>query len=119
MKAVYFNEHGGPEKLIYGDLPEPKIATTEVLVRVKAAAMNHLDLWMRRGLPGREVSMPHVSGCEGAGEVVRVGAGVEYWKEGDAVVVTPGWSCNRCEYCLSNMDSLCLQYGMLGVKRHG
>lgn len=119
MKAVYFNEHGGPEKLIYGDLPEPQIGLTDVLVRVKAAAMNHLDLWMRRGLPGREVAKPHVTGCEGAGEVVRVGSGVENWKEGDSVVITPAWSCNRCEFCLSNQDSLCLQYGMLGVKRHG
>jgi NADPH:quinone reductase-like Zn-dependent oxidoreductase len=119
MKAVYFNEHGGPEKLIYGDLPEPQIGNSEVLVRVRAAAMNHLDLWMRRGLPGREVPMPHVTGCEGAGDVIRVGSGVEHLKEGDAVVVTPGWSCNRCEYCLSNQESLCLQYGMLGVKRHG
>lgn len=119
MKAVFFNEHGGPEKLIYGELPDPEPGPNDVLVRVKAAAMNHLDLWMRRGLPGREVAKPHVSGCEGAGEVVRAGSGVENWKEGDAVVITPAWSCNRCEYCLSNQDSLCLQYGMLGVQRRG
>lgn len=119
MKAVYFNEHGGPDKLIYGDLPEPAIGPTEVLVRVKAAAMNHLDLWTRRGLPGREVRMPHVSGSEGSGDVVRIGSGVDNVKEGDAVIITPPYSCNRCEYCFSNQDSLCLQYGMLGVKRHG
>jgi NADPH:quinone reductase-like Zn-dependent oxidoreductase len=119
MKAVFFHEHGGPEKLIYGELPEPEIGPTEVLVRVKAAAMNHLDLWMRKGLPRRDVAMPHVTGHEGAGDVRRVGSAVEHWKEGDAVIITPGWSCGHCEYCLNNQDSLCLQYGMLGVKRHG
>ncbi len=119
MKAVYFYRHGGPEVLTYGDLPEPEIGPQDVLVHVHAAAMNHLDLWMRRGLPGRTVPMPHIGGCEGAGQVSRVGSNVTGIKEGDPVMITPGWSCNRCEACMSNQDSMCLSYGMIGVKRPG
>jgi len=119
MKAVFFREHGGPEVLTYGELPDPEIGPSDVLVRVQAAAMNHLDLWMRRGLPGRTVTMPHVTGCEGAGQVAKVGSNVTGIKEGDPVIITPGWSCNRCEACLSNQDSMCLSYGMIGVKRRG
>lgn len=119
MKAVFFHQHGGPEVLTYGELPEPEVGPEDVLVQVQAAAMNHLDLWMRRGLPGRTLTMPHVGGCEGAGQVAKVGSSVSGIKEGDSVMITPGWSCNRCEACLSNQDSMCLSYGMLGVKRPG
>lgn len=119
MKAVIFRQHGGPEVLSYEEFPEPQIEPGEVLVRVKAASLNYLDLWMRRGLPTIKIPLPHISGCEGSGDVVRVGSGVSHIREGDAVVVTSGSSCGRCEYCLNNQDSTCVSYSMLGVRRHG
>ncbi len=73
MKAIVFSEHGGPEVLRYTEVAEPKINSTEVLVRVRACALNHLDLWVRRGLPGITLPMPHISGSDIAGEVARVG----------------------------------------------
>jgi NADPH:quinone reductase-like Zn-dependent oxidoreductase len=119
MKAVVFHEHGGPEKLSFEEMPLPEVGPFDVLVKVNASTLNHLDLWHRKGLPGVKTPMPHISGCEGAGVVARVGPEVAHIKEGDAVVVTPGWSCNRCEYCVSGHESVCLQYGMMGVKRNG
>ncbi|HEY4491652.1 MAG TPA: zinc-binding dehydrogenase, partial [Acidobacteriota bacterium] len=80
---------------------------------------NHLDVHERRGLPGVTIPMPHISGAEGAGDVAKVGAEVTGLRPGDAVVVTPAWSCNRCEYCLTHQDPMCLSYQMLGVHRDG
>jgi NADPH:quinone reductase-like Zn-dependent oxidoreductase len=119
MKAMVFHEHGGPEKLLYQDVEQPHAGPLEAVVRVKAAAMNHLDIWLRNGLPNRKIPLPHISGCEGAGTVEEVGAGVTQFRAGDPVVVTPGWSCGHCEYCLKHQDSSCLQYEMIGVQRNG
>lgn len=119
MKAVVFHQHGGPEVLSYEDFPEPEVGPFEVLVRVKASALNHLDLWHRNGLPGAKIPMPHISGCEGSGDVAKIGSQVSGIQVGDAVVVTPGYSCNRCEYCIAGNESVCLQYGMMGVRRNG
>ena len=119
MKAIIFYEHGGPEVLRYESVPEPEVRDLEVVVKVRAAALNHLDLWLRKGIPGRPTPMPHISGCEGAGDVLRVGTGVTQFKPGDAVMITPPFSCGRCEYCLQNQDSLCLSFGMVGVHRYG
>lgn len=119
MKAVVFHEHGGLEKLIYEDFPDPQPRPNDVVVRVKAAALNHLDIWHRIGIPGQKIPLPHISGCEGAGDIAKLGSCVSHLKEGDAVVITPSSSCGRCEYCISNMDSMCLQYQMTGVHRNG
>jgi NADPH:quinone reductase-like Zn-dependent oxidoreductase len=119
MKAIIFYEQGGPEVLRYEDVPDPEPQELEVLVRVRASALNHLDLWLRRGIPGRPMKLPHISGCEGAGDVLSVGTGVTQFKPGDAVMITPPWSCGRCEYCLRNQDSCCLSFGMVGVQRFG
>lgn len=119
MKAVVFHEHGGPEVLRYEDVPLPEIGPSDVLVKVKASTLNHLDLWHRKGLPGLKIPMPHISGCEGSGDVAKVGSLVSGFRSGDAVVVTPGWSCRHCEYCVSGQESVCLNYGMMGVKRNG
>lgn len=119
MKAILFREHGGPDKLLLEEIPQPEIGPSDVLVRVRTAALNHLDLWLRKGLPNVKLPMPHVGGCEGAGEVAKVGSAVNHVREGDRVMITPGWSCGRCEYCLNNFDSMCLSYGMLGVRRPG
>jgi NADPH:quinone reductase-like Zn-dependent oxidoreductase len=119
MKAIIFYENGGPEVLRYEDVPDPEPGSLEVLVKVRATALNHLDLWLRKGIPGRPTPLPHISGCEGAGDVLRVGTGVTQFKPGDAVMITPPWSCGRCENCLQNQDSLCLSFGMVGVHRFG
>ena len=83
MKAVILSEHGGPEVLRYTDVPEPAIGARDVLVRVRACALNHLDLWMRRGLPGRNVSLPHIPGSDISGEVAKIGAEVSNVRVGE------------------------------------
>ena len=90
MKAVIFNQHGGPEVLEYTDVPEPKIKANEVLVEVRACALNHLDVWVRGGLPGIEIPLPHILGNDVAGVVREVGALVTWVKPGDEVMLQPG-----------------------------
>lgn len=114
MKAAYIREHGGPEVLEVGQLPDPSAGPGEVVVDVGAAALNHLDLWVRRGLPGLDVQMPHVGGSDAAGTVADVGEGVEGWEPGDRVVVNPGQWCGRCEWCARGEHSLCESYRIMG-----
>ena len=119
MKALAFHEHGGLDKLRYQDVPEPKIGDGEVLVRVKACALNHLDLFVREGLPGLKLPLPFWSGCDIAGEVAQVGPAVTGVAVGDRVVVNPNLNCGRCEFCARGEDSLCVTYGILGEHTHG
>jgi NADPH:quinone reductase-like Zn-dependent oxidoreductase len=114
VKAVVFHEHGGVDKLRYEDRPDPVVKDSEVLVRVKACALNHLDLWARQGLPGIKIPLPHISGNDICGEVVRTGKLVSKTHPGDAVIVSPGLSCGMCEYCLSGRDSMCRSYKIIG-----
>lgn len=114
MRAVRFHQHGGPDVLTYEDAPDPVPGPGQVLVRVRACAMNHLDIHVRRGIPGMAVPLPHTLGSDVAGEVAAVGPGVADCKPGDAVVVNPGVSCGRCEACLSGEDNLCRRYSILG-----
>lgn len=114
MKAAYFEEHGGPEVLRVGELPDPEPGHREALVRVRAAALNHLDLWARRGLPGLELEMPHIGGSDIAGVVEATGPGVDGWEPGDPVVVNPSLWCGRCEWCARGEESLCRRYRILG-----
>jgi NADPH:quinone reductase-like Zn-dependent oxidoreductase len=119
MKALAFNEHGGIDKLKYQDVPDPKPGDGDVLVRVKAGALNHLDLFVREGLPGLKLPMPFWSGCDIAGDVVQVGAAVQDVKVGDRVAINPNLHCGRCEYCQKGEHSLCVSYGILGEHIHG
>jgi len=119
MKAVIFREHGGPEKLVYGEVPQPVIGPGEVLIRVKACALNHLDIWIRQGNPSYPISLPHISGSDIAGVVEEVGVQVEGVIVGDRVLVSPGVSCWRCEFCLTGRDNLCQSYSLIGGKMHG
>ncbi len=119
MKAVAIFEHGGPEVLQYVDVPEPEISEGEVLVRLKASALNHLDLFVRDGLPGLKLTFPHILGADGAGTIEVVGRKVEGVQRGDLVVINPGLSCGKCEYCLRGEDSLCVRYGILGEHANG
>jgi NADPH:quinone reductase-like Zn-dependent oxidoreductase len=110
MKAIVIREHGGPEKLKLEEIPTPEISETEVLVRVKACALNHLDIWVRRGIPGLEP--PHIPGADVAGVVERVGSAVKNINVGDRVVLNPNLNCGECEYCQMGEDSLCVNYGI-------
>jgi NADPH:quinone reductase-like Zn-dependent oxidoreductase len=117
MKAVRFHEHGGPEVLKYEDAPDPVIGPHEVLVRVRACALNHLDVWARQGMPGLKIPLPHISGSDIAGEVAAVGSIVTRIKPGQRVVVSPGISCGQCPHCLSGRDNLCPAYEIIGGYR--
>ena len=119
MKAVVFNEHGGAEVLRYTERPEPSMRANEVLVEVRACALNHLDVWARRGLPGVEISLPHILGNDIAGVVREVGEVVDWVKPGDEVMLQPGVSCGHCRECLSGADNMCAQYDILGYRRDG
>ena len=119
MKAVVFNQHGGPEVLEYTDAPDPTIKANEVLVEVKACALNHLDVWARGGLPGIEIPLPHILGNDVAGVVREVGELVSWVHQGDEVMLQPGVSCGHCLECLSGRDNLCREYDMLGYRRDG
>src|SRR5436853_199424 len=119
MKAVGITSHGGSEVLELIDCPQPEIESNEVLVRIKACALNHLDIWIRRGLPGLKLKMPHILGADIAGTVEAVGSLVRNTKPGDEVLLSPSLSCMHCEYCLSGRDNLCAQYDMLGLRSPG
>ena len=114
MKALAFHEFGGPDKLKYEDVPDPKIKPNEVLVRVRACALNHLDLFVREGIPALKTPLPFWTGCDIAGEVAEVGAEVQGVKPGTRVAVNPNLTCGRCEFCAQGEDSLCVRYGILG-----
>lgn len=119
MKAVLFYEHGGTDKLVYRDCAEPEISPSEVLVEVKACGLNHLDIWVREGVPGVTIPLPHILGSEISGEVAQVGADVKQVRRGQRVLVAPGISCGRCEYCLSVKESLCSEFKIMGFQING
>src|ERR1022692_3778957 len=119
MKAVRIHQHGGPEVLVSEDLPEPKIKADQILIRVRACALNHLDLFVRGGIPGMKFDMPHVLGSDIAGEVVRVGELCERVKPGWGVLLSPGLSCRQCAQCVSGNDNLCRRYTMFGYRLDG
>ena len=114
MKAVRIHEHGGPDVLRYEDSPEPKIRADQVLLRVRASGMNHLDLFVRGGLPGLKLPMPHTLGSDAAGEIVEVGELCGRVKPGDRVLLAPGLSCRQCEFCLKGQDNFCPRYHLFG-----
>jgi NADPH:quinone reductase-like Zn-dependent oxidoreductase len=114
MKAIVYAEHGGPEVLKYVDRVEPATGAGEVLVRVRACALNHLDLWLRKGIPSLNIPLPHIPGSDVAGEVTRLGAGVTNLKVGERVMLQPGISCGQCEKCMAGDDNLCRSYRILG-----
>ncbi len=114
MKAARIHQHGGPEVLVYEDIDEPRIRADQVLVRVRACALNHLDLFVRAGIPGMKFALPHVLGSDIAGEVVAVGELCERVQPGWRVLLAPGLSCRQCEQCLSGQDNLCRRYTLFG-----
>ncbi len=119
MKAVILNQHGGPGVLQHTEAPKPTIKPDEVLVGVKACALNHLDVWARGGLPGIEIPLPHILGNDIAGVVREVGGLVNWVAAGDEVMLHPGVSCGHCLECLAGRDNLCRDYDIIGYRRHG
>lgn len=119
MRAVGFTRHGGPEVLEVIELPTPEPKAREVRVRVKAVALNHLDVWVRKGWQGLRLQLPHVLGSDIAGVVDAVGAEVIDLEPGAEVCVNPGLSCGVCERCLKGDDNLCRQYTILGEHVRG
>lgn len=114
MKAIFFNQHGGPEVIQYGELPEPTPGPGEVQVRLQAAALNRLDLWVRNGWPGLKLLLPHIPGADGAGEISRIGEGVVDVSVGDRVVINANLGCGRCDFCLAGEDNRCREWHLLG-----
>src|SRR5579872_2986993 len=119
MKAARIHQHGAPDVLQYEDVPDPTIKANEVLVRVRACALNHLDLFVRAGIPGIQYHMPHILGSDIAGEIVEVGNLCERVKPGWRVLLSPGLSCRQCGQCVSGQDNLCRRYTLFGTGRDG
>src|SRR6266542_5283132 len=119
MHAVIFHQHGGPEVLQYAEVPDPEIKADEVLVEVRGCALNHLDIWVRGGLPGITIPLPHILGNDIAGVVREVGAQATWVRPGDEVILQPGVSCGHCVECLRGQDNLCRDYDILGYRRAG
>src|SRR5688500_6296645 len=118
MRAAIFHEHGGPEVVRIEQIPRPAPGPGEVLVEVRASAMNHLDLWVRRGLP-IETTMPHIGGSDIAGVVAELGEGAEGVSAGDRVVVNPSLWCGSCEWCRRGEEPLCERFKILGEHTNG
>jgi len=129
MKATLFHQHGGPEVLEYMDFPTPEPKPGEALVRLRAAALNRMDVMVREGWPGLKLEMPHINGADGAGEVVAFGETSEKTKTGglettnlqvgDRVVINPNLGCGKCEFCLAGRDNLCVNWHLLGETVRG
>ena len=119
MKAVIFERHGGPEVLKLTEVADPQIKANEVLVEVRACALNHLDVWVRTGLPGIKIPLPHILGNDVAGVVRVVGELVGWVKADDEVMVQPGVSCGHCAECLAGRDNMCDDYDIIGYRRNG
>src|SRR6185437_10359151 len=119
MKAVIFEQHGGPEVLKFTDVPDPKIKPNEVLVEVRACALNHLDVWVRNGLPGIKIPLPHIPGDDIDGVVRDVGELVTWANAGDEVMIQPGVACGHCAECLAGRDNMCDDYDIIGYRRDG
>jgi NADPH:quinone reductase-like Zn-dependent oxidoreductase len=114
LKAIVIHEHGGLDKLKYEEVDKPKISPEEVLIQVKASSLNHLDIFVRNGIPGIKIPLPHILGSDCSGIVAEVGSEVRRVKVGDRVTVNPGRWCGRCEFCVAGEQSLCPYFQIMG-----
>jgi NADPH:quinone reductase-like Zn-dependent oxidoreductase len=119
LKAAYFKEHGGSDKILYGDYRDPSPAAGDVVVRVKACALNHVDMLLLDGRFPPPEGLPHVNGCEVTGTVETAGDGINGVARGERVIIFPGFSCGTCEFCLRGERTVCLRYGYLGAHKDG
>ncbi|MEX2089324.1 MAG: zinc-binding dehydrogenase [Bacteroidota bacterium] len=119
MKCVRIHRHGGLENLLLEEIDPPRIAPDEVLINVKATSINHLDLWVRQGIPGVKFPLPIIPGVDAAGVVAEKGEAVRHVAVGDRIVVAQGISCGHCRQCLNGNDNLCRDYKLIGEHRDG
>jgi NADPH:quinone reductase-like Zn-dependent oxidoreductase len=119
MKTILFHHHGSTDVLEYTDFPTPTAQSGEVLVRLHAAALNRLDIWVRNGWPGIKLDYPHIPGADGAGEIVSLGPDVTGWSIGDHVVINANLGCGHCDLCLAGKDNLCRDWKLLGENIRG
>ncbi len=119
MKAVQFTEHGDRDVIEYGEYEALEPGQGEVRIEMRAGALNHLDVWTRRGLPGLDLEMPHIPGSDGAGVVESTGEGVTRFEPGDRVALTAGVSCGECEFCRDGDPTLCVSYHVIGEHVRG
>jgi NADPH:quinone reductase-like Zn-dependent oxidoreductase len=119
MKAIYFNKHGDAGVLEYGDLPDPVPAPGGVLIDVAAASLNHLDIFVRRGIPGLQIDYPHVPGSDASGVVSGLGSDVTGFAVGDRVLINPSLSCGACDNCIRGDASMCRTFGIIGESTRG
>jgi 2-desacetyl-2-hydroxyethyl bacteriochlorophyllide A dehydrogenase len=119
MRSWRIARHGPPSVLAIEEMPEPSPGPGEVLLAVDAVGLNHLDLWVRQGVPGHRFPLPITPGCDVAGTILQVGAAVEAWSPGASVLVSPGFGCGECQACMNGQDNLCRSYGILGETRDG
>jgi NADPH:quinone reductase-like Zn-dependent oxidoreductase len=119
MKAILFHQHGDREVLVSGEVPPPVPGPDEAVIEVRAASINHLDIFVRRGIPGMRLPLPHIPGSDAAGVVTAVGDRVTRVKVGDAVVIDPGLSCGECRSCIGGEPSLCPTYKIMGEQFTG
>ncbi len=119
MKATLLHEHGDPSQLQYGEFPTPEIVPSKVLVKLHAAALNRMDLFVRTGWRGLKLEMPHILGADGAGEIAAVGKDVDGWNVGDRVVINANLGCGDCHFCLAGEDNRCDNWHLLGETVRG
>jgi NADPH:quinone reductase-like Zn-dependent oxidoreductase len=119
VKAIVIRQHGGPEVLQYVDTADPEPGANEVVLRVRACALNHLDLWVRGGLPNVPIPLPHIPGSDIAGEIAKIGAGVTTVRVGQKVVLAPLVSCGKCHACVAGLDNRCRAATNLGYMIDG
>lgn len=114
MRAVLIREHGGVDRLELTDVPDPRPRPGFAIVRVRAVALNHLDVWVRRGVPGHKFPLPLITGAEASGTIDQIDANDSGWATSDEVIVAPAFSCGHCVACLSGNDPLCPRFGIFG-----
>jgi NADPH:quinone reductase-like Zn-dependent oxidoreductase len=119
MRATLFRQHGGPEVLEYTDFPTPQPKAGEALVRLRAAALNRMDVMVRNGWPGLKLELPHINGADGAGEIAELGEDVNGFQVGDHVVINANLGCGECGYCLNKQDNMCRNWHLLGETLRG
>jgi len=120
MKVIQLNRHGASSGLAFTEKEKPVLQNqNQVLIEIQAASLNHLDLWIRRGLPGLQIPLPHIPGSDASGIICEVGSAVKGWQVGDEVVIQPGTFCGKCPYCLAGKEDRCTTYGILGETEAG
>jgi len=119
MKATLFRQHGGPEVLEYTDFPSPEPKAGEVLVQLRAAALNRMDVMVRNGWPGLKLELPHINGADGSGEIAALSNGVTEFEIGDRVAINANLGCGKCEFCINGQDNMCREWHLLGETIHG